>query len=418
MRVLIATDAFPPICGGSGWSTYELARGLRARGHEVTIVRPRAVRDGAGVVDGEPYDGFMPIEFREWTPPVPFIRNYFKNERLYGHLARFLTRIIRDRTIDVVHAQHLMSGPAAIVAARDVRLPVVCTVRDYWPVCYWSDLMLSKDAMSLCPGCSAARMTECIRPHGGAAWPLALPAIPYMRANLALKRRRLSEASAVIAVSRAIARDLRERAPELARTRVEVIHNPVDVSGLRAEAPARAPLDGPYALFVGKLEANKGVDVLVPTAVQAKLPWPLVVAGEGSERARMERAARGAGVDVRFTGWLGRRDVLAWLAHASVLIFPSRGPESLSRVLIEASAFGVPIAALETGGTADIVVHGETGLLSQSPAGLAADVAALVADRDRAGRLGTAARRHAEERFAAGMVVQQIEALYEDLRRA
>ena len=40
--VLIATDAFPPVCGGSGWSTYELARGLRERGHEVTIVQPHA----------------------------------------------------------------------------------------------------------------------------------------------------------------------------------------------------------------------------------------------------------------------------------------------------------------------------------------------------------------------------------------
>ena len=41
MRVLIATDSFPPGCGGSGWSTYELASGLRSHGHSVTIVQPR-----------------------------------------------------------------------------------------------------------------------------------------------------------------------------------------------------------------------------------------------------------------------------------------------------------------------------------------------------------------------------------------
>ena len=58
---------------------------------------------------------------------------------------------------------------------------------------------------------------------------------------------------------------------------------------------------------------------------------------------------------------------IAWLAHASLLIFPSRGPESLSRVLLEASALGVPIAAMDTGGTPDIVKHGETGLLSATP---------------------------------------------------
>ena len=48
MRILVATDAFPPVCGGSGWSTYELARGLRERGHEVCIVQAaRRVIGGA-----------------------------------------------------------------------------------------------------------------------------------------------------------------------------------------------------------------------------------------------------------------------------------------------------------------------------------------------------------------------------------
>ena len=39
LRVLIVTDAFPPVCGGSGWSTFELARGLVARGHHVEVVK-------------------------------------------------------------------------------------------------------------------------------------------------------------------------------------------------------------------------------------------------------------------------------------------------------------------------------------------------------------------------------------------
>ena len=40
-HVLLVTDAFPPVSGGSGWSTYELARGLRAYGARVTVLRPR-----------------------------------------------------------------------------------------------------------------------------------------------------------------------------------------------------------------------------------------------------------------------------------------------------------------------------------------------------------------------------------------
>ena len=83
------------------------------------------------------------------------------------------------------------------------------------------------------------------------------------------------------------------------------------------------------------------------------------------------------------------------MAHASMLIFPSRGPESLSRVLIEASALGVPIAAMNTGGTPDIVVDERTGLLSETPEALAADVRRLRADPDLRARLGAAAQAHA-----------------------
>ena len=64
-----------------------------------------------------------------------------------------------------------------------------------------------------------------------------------------------------------------------------------------------------------------------------------------------------------------------------MLIFPSRGPESLSRVLIEASALGVPIAAMNTGGTPDIVIHEQTGLLSATFEALADDVRRLRGSR-------------------------------------
>ena len=93
-------------------------------------------------------------------------------------------------------------------------------------------------------------------------------------------------------------------------------------------------------------------------------------------------------------------------------MFTSRGPESLSRVLIEAAALGVPIAAMNTGGTPDIVTHDVTGLLSTSPAALAADVRRLRADEALRLRLGAAARAHAESTFDAPAVVERVHAVY------
>ena len=416
MKVLIPTDAFPPVCGGSGWSTYELARGLRARGHEVLVVQPRPGTSGNRETA---FDGVRVLEFGAAAPNLPYVRNYFKNEHLSHRLATYLDGIIQQQRPDVIHAQHVLTSPGAIAAARAARIPVVCTVRDYWPVCYWSDLIYTRDEAALCPECSVRNMTRCVQPRAGALWPAAVPMIPYMRANLARKREALASADAVIAVSSTIAADLRSRAPELAKTRMEIIPNPVDIAGLRARAAAsRSPLDRPYALYLGKLAPNKGTAHLVSVAERAELDWPLVIAGDGPDRPALEATARRSTRDVRFTGWLDQTAATAWLAHASVLVFTSRGPESLSRVLIEASALGVPIAAMNTGGTPDIVVHEQTGLLSPTASALAADVRRLRHDESLRTRLAVAARARAERLFDAEAVVARVERLYMDLTRA
>ena len=415
MRILVPTDAFPPICGGSGWSTYELVRGLRARGHEVAVFQPRP-GTAAGLRERE-YDGLRVIELGAPAPDVPYVRNYFKNERLYPIVAEALDALIARERYDVVHAQHVLTCLPAIDAAHRRGVPSVCTVRDYWPVCYWSDLIHTRQGLSLCPGCSPGMMTTCIRPRAGALWPVALPMIPYMRANLARKRSGLAAANAVIAVSSTLAADLRARAPELAGTRIEVIPNPVDVAGLRARAAlASRPIAGSYALSLGKLAPNKGTAHLVDVIARARLDWPLAIVGDGPDRPALEAAAARSDRDVRVVGWVDQDETVAWLAHASLLIFPSRGPESLSRVLIEASALGVPIAAMNTGGTPDIVRHDETGLLSATPQALADDVRRLREDERLRARLGRAARLWVEQHFDAPAVVGRVDSLYRDLR--
>jgi len=413
MRILVATDAFPPLCGGSGWSTYELARGLRERGHEVCVVQVHA---GSPAGHDRSYDGFRVRAIGQPAPAVPFVRNYFKNERLWARAAPGLRAIAVETRAEIIHAQHVLTAPAAVAAAAGLGVPAVCTVRDYWPVCYWGTLIHDPASPTLCPACSASMMTRCVRPRAGAAWPLALPFIPYMRGNLARKQQALARASAVVAVSSAIARDLRGRSLPLASARIEIIPNPVDVAGVRRAAQAAAPpVRGPYAIYVGKLEQNKGVGFLLPALERAGLSWPLVVAGDGRQRAALEADARRLNRDVRFLGWLDRPRVLAWLAHASLLVFPSYGPESLSRVLLEAAAIGVPVAAMKTGGTGDIIEHGVTGLLSETPEALGDHVARLASDRAMAEGLARRAREHVDAHFDTSRVVGRFETLYRDL---
>ncbi|HEY0874627.1 MAG TPA: glycosyltransferase family 4 protein [Vicinamibacterales bacterium] len=413
LRVLLPTDSFPPRCGGSGWSTYELARGLRDRGHEVTVLKV-----AAGEEVGErtrEFEGIPVLEFHAYAPPIPGIRNYFKNERLYPRVAARIEDLIGRYGIQIVHGQHVLSAPPSVVAARRTRIPSVVTVRDYWPVCYRSDLLHSPATLALCPGCSRAAGIQQGQPRIGLAGFGQYLARRYLVSNMATKRRTLAAADAVIAVSSVIARDLRERAPELERTRLEIIPNPVNIDALRRRAPETRPMPEPYALYVGKLAVNKGTDLLIDAIVRADLDWPLVIVGDGPDHTKLAAAARRSGRDVRFKGWLDAAATAAWIAHAGMLIFPSRGPESLSRVLIEASALGIPIAAMLTGGTADIIEDEITGLLSTDVNGLAEDVRRLRHGEVLRHRLGAAAANRAVERFDSAIVVSRIEALYHEL---
>ena len=191
-------------------------------------------------------------------------------------------------------------------------------------------------------------MTRCVRPHAPAMWPLALPMIPYMRANLTGKQRDLRQADAIVAVSSAIAADLRARSAHLAAARMEIIPNAVDTAALDAAATAstrRSP--DPMRSISASWRRTRARRELVNVIERAGLDWPVVVAGDGPERESIARDAARSTRDIRLVGWVDQRSAAAWMAHASMLVFPSRGPESLSRVLIEASVLGVPIAAMK-----------------------------------------------------------------------
>lgn len=407
LRVLLVTDSFPPRSGGSGWSTFELARQLHQRGHRVSVVHAAPGRDAGLVTDS--YEGLPVTRFRVRVPDVPAVRNVLKNERLWAMLTRYLVERQASDPVDLLHAQHVLTTVPSVRAARRLGIPVVATVRDYWPVCYWSDLIVDARRPGLCPACTTAGMRACTRARAGALGPLAWPLIPYMRRNLATKRHTLAGADAVIGVSSVITADLLARAPELDAARVTTIPNPVNMSDL---TPAVDAPGDPFVLYAGKLAVNKGVQFLLPALDEAGLAWPLVVVGDGPLQPALEAEAARRGRSVFWLGWKDRPDVLALMRGAAILAFPSYGPESLSRVLIEASALQVPIAAMNTGGTRDILRHEQTGLVSDSPAGFARDLARLAGDPALRTRLGRAAAAHVRAHFEASQVAARVETIY------
>ena len=319
-----------------------------------------------------------------------------------------IARELAAERADVVHAQHSLSALGALAGAEPERVAV--TVRDHWPVCFWST-RISRGA--LCPGCGVAAMSRCVDGRVGVPAPLSWGAIPYMRGDLALKRAALGRAGANLAVSRAIGDELRAAGIP----RVEVIPNVVDAAEARAvaAAPCSCPLPERFLLFIGKLEENKGARLLVPAVAAARTGLPLVVLGEGSLAHSLKFEATAAGVPLVMRGWAEREDVLRALGRATVLVFPSLWPEPLSRVLLEALALGTPVAAMDTGGTREILGEDEAGLLVSDARALSDAVGRLAADEGLRGRVREAARTRALA-FSPAALVPRYEAVYRRLR--
>jgi glycosyltransferase involved in cell wall biosynthesis len=139
------------------------------------------------------------------------------------------------------------------------------------------------------------------------------------------------------------------------------------------------------------------------------------VLGEGSLAHALKLQAASAGVPLLLRGWTPREDVLRVMARATAVVFPSLWPEPLSRVILEALALGVPVAAIATGGTREILEHGQSGLLADDVAGLGAAVAELVSDAGLRRRIADGALGRSRA-FAPETLVGRYEAVYRRLQ--
>lgn len=205
-----------------------------------------------------------------------------------------------------------------------------------------------------------------------------------------------------------------------------VVRNGIDVERFAVDAttPAaarrRLGLDEgrPLVGAVGRLEARKGHDDLLRAVARlgargaAALPQVALV-GDGPEREALASLAHALGIGhvVLFVGTV--TDVRPWLAAMDAFVLPSR-EEGSSNAALEAMACGRPVIATAVGGTEELIEDGRTGLIvaPRDPVALATALATVLDAPEHAARLGGAARRVVEERYAVARMVHEIEALW------
>jgi glycosyltransferase involved in cell wall biosynthesis len=238
--------------------------------------------------------------------------------------------------------------------------------------------------------------------------------------------RALGRARRVIAISEWVARFLATRRLADPR-RIRVVHYGLDPAAWappddaeRAAARARLGLrDEVVAAVASRLVPHKGHDTLLAAlGDRPALDCTLLVAGDGPERARLEKRAADlklAGA-VRFLGFVD--DVRGVLAAADLAVMPTsaRLREGFGLAALEAQALGVPVVASRTASLPEVVAEGETGLLvpPDDPEALARALRSLASEAERRRAMGEAAARRARERFGLQRMIEATVAVYRE----
>jgi glycosyltransferase involved in cell wall biosynthesis len=173
--------------------------------------------------------------------------------------------------------------------------------------------------------------------------------------------------------------------------------------------------DGGYALFVGRLSTEKGIDVLLRCWNASNGLPQLKIVGDGPCGDIVSAAAR-ANNRIRWLGQLEQSAVLDLLAGARMLVFPVIGPETFGRSIVEAFSVGTPVIATSLGAPPEIIAHEQNGLLiDPNDAGqLARAVDSLnECDESRYRAYRLAARRAYVERYTESIGYRQLMSIYQ-----
>jgi glycosyltransferase involved in cell wall biosynthesis len=398
MRVLFLTHYYPPEVGAPQARIRALARGLASRGHDVTVHtgfphypdglvlapyrnRPLLIERGE--------DGVRVLR----TLVLPAANRGFAR-RLAGHATLAISSVgfapaAGPQDVVVVESPPLFTAAAGAAYAGLKRAPLVMNVADRWP--------------------ASAVALGVLRDRRAIAAAQALERWCYRRAH-------------TITVPTAGIEDAL-RAVEPCAGKVRRVWPAVD---LERFDPAPAKGDGPLrVVYAGTVGLSQGLSTLVEAASRAGPDVVQVgIAGGGADvEAVRERIERLSATNVRLLGVVPEAAVPALYAAADAGVILLRDREifagALPTKLFEVMAAGRPAVVSAHGEAATLVAAEGAGLAvePESPVALADALATLHADRDRARRMGAAARDAAERRFGREAMVDRWEELLERARQ-
>jgi len=400
VRILVLSNLYPPYTiGGYEQACRDTVEDLRDRGHHVEVLtsayglqRPTSADGIHRLLRLDPF--WLPERVRDGLPAL-FAHN------VSGY--KTLKRLLRSVRPDVVYVWNMAGLTISLLTgAQRAALPIVLNIQDKWLLDMRRDPWFAAwtyQSRSTARAALKAMLRVLVDP----LVPTRLPALRSESAQY---------------VSAAFAALHTWHGWSFARERV--IYNGIDTQVFAATR--RELIMRPYKLlFVGQLAPGKGAH----TAIEAvailvrqlgRDAVTLTIVGGGHDTVYQQRVhwlAHASALEdiVRFVGPVARPDTAALYADHDVLLFPSSWIEGFSLVLLEALASALPVVGTTTGGSAEILEDGRTGLVvpPDDVMALARQVARLIDDPRLAQRLGETGAAVVRQRFDRRHVIDEVE---------
>ncbi|MFZ1028989.1 MAG: glycosyltransferase [Limnoraphis robusta] len=316
---------------------------------------------------------------------------------------------LKNSPTDIVHVQNFfpLISPSVYYAARSAGVPVVQTLRNYRLICpnglFFRQGRVCEDCLGK-PVPYPGFLHACYRESR-----LATAGTIAMLTTHQVMNTWLSQVNLFVSLSQFA----RQKFIEAGWPGEKIIVKPNFVS----PDPGMGSGSGGYALYVGRLSVEKGLDILLQAWEHLNSPIPLKIVGDGPLSSLVvEATQRLSNVE-----WLGRKpmaEVYDMMGEAMFLIFPSKWYETFGRVAVEAFAKGTPVIASNLGAIAELVDNDRTGLhfRPSDPLDLAAIVEKAIAHPKELIQMRHSARAEYEAKYTPEKNYHQLMEIYEIAR--
>ena len=349
MKILMVNKFLYPR-GGCETYMLKLSEELKSKGHEVQYF---GMFDEQNTVGNSENLYTTNMDFHS----TGIARFFYPFKIIYSFEAyKKIGQVLDSFKPDIVHMNNInfQLTPSIIYAIKKRNIPLVQTVHDYQMICP-NHLLYSIEEAKPCERCISGSKFNCFKLnciHGSKAKSL----IGSIEAKLYSLLKTYKKVDLYVCPSKFLEEKLLS-GDSLYSGKTITIHNFIE----KKPIPEKVDNEKPYVAFASRLSLEKGVDILAKAA--KLLPEiPFKIAGNGPDDECLKNIPN---VDMK--GFLSGDELISLIANAKVMILPSVWYENCPLNILETHAFGVPVITMNSGGMAELVEDGKTGLLINEP---------------------------------------------------